>query len=277
MTQNPSSTRANLSLHSPPIRAIESPERQFRLDHKVVILTGASSGIGLRFSQVLAGVGARQIVVARREERLKQLESSLPNTLAVPCDMAEPDSPQLVVEAAIEAFGCVDVVINNAGVADLVPAEHETLAEFESVLRLNLLAPFGLAQAAARQMISSGKGGTIVNVASILGLVALGKAMPQAAYTSSKAGLVNLTRELAAQWAQYGIRVNALCPGFFESEMTADLFEAQSGQQWLERRTLLSRGGREGELDAAMLLLASGASSYMTGQTLIVDGGWTAV
>ena len=147
---------------------------------------------------------------------------------------------------------------------------------FREVLEVNLVAPFVLARTAARNMLERGAGGSIVNVASILGLVGVGRP-PQGAYTASKGGLVNLTRELSAQWASSGVRVNAIAPGFFESEMTEELFADERGSKWVARHTPMRRHGHAHELDGALLFLAGDASSYVTGQILAVDGGWTAV
>ena len=181
-----------------------------------------------------------------------------------------------VVEATLGQYGRVDVLVNNAGMVDVVPAEDEPLEAFREVVDVNLVAPFALAQSVARAMIESDGGGVIVNVASVLGLVGAGQ-IPQAGYAASKGGIVNLTRELSSQWAKKGIRVNALAPGWFESEMNEDMLSSEKGQQWVARRTPLGRHGREGELDGALLFLASDASTYVTGHVLAVDGGWTAI
>jgi NAD(P)-dependent dehydrogenase (short-subunit alcohol dehydrogenase family) len=167
------------------------------------------------------------------------------------------------------------VLVNNAGMVDAEPAIDEPLDTFKDVIDVNLVAPFALAQRAARAMLENG-GGTIVNVASILGLRGVGQ-IPQAGYAASKGGIVNLTRELGAQWARKGIRVNAIAPGWFESEMTSDMFAEESGHKWVARRAPMGRHGKEGELDGALLFLASDASSYVTGHILAVDGGWTSV
>ena len=213
--------------------------------------------------------------MARRRERLEQLAAELHDALPVPCDLARLDVGS-VVEATLGRYGRVDVLVNNAGMVDVVPAEDEPLEAFREVVDVNLVAPFALAQRVARAMIESADGGVIVNVASVLGLVGAGQ-IPQAGYAASKGGVVNLTRELASQWAKKGIRVNALAPGWFESEMNEDMLSSEKGQQWVARRAPLGRHGREGELDGALLFLASDASSYVTGHILAVDGGWTAI
>ena len=194
----------------------------------------------------------------------------------MPCDLAEPDAPDVVVGATLERYGRVDVVVNNAGTSTVGPALEDDLDEFRRIVEVNLVAPFAIARLAARSMIETGRGGTIVNVASILGMVGVGQ-IPQASYTAAKGGLVNLTRELAAQWARKGVRVNTLAPGWFPSEMTADMFSDESSLRWLKSKAPMGRPGETHELDGALLFLASDASSYVTGAVLPVDGGWTAI
>ena len=251
------------------------PLAAFRLDGKVAVLTGASSGIGARFARVLDAAGAKVVLAARRVERLEALAEQLDDAVAVACDVADDAACEALVATAVERYGTVDVLVNNAGVSDVVPAESEPLEQFRSTLEVNLTGAFNLCHLAGRRMLEQGRG-SVVNVASVLGLVGAGQ-IPQAGYTASKAGLVNLGRELAVQWARRGVRVNAICPGWFPSEMTADLFDDEGGQQWIRRRTPMGRGGELRELDGALLFLASDASSYVTGQVVVVDGGWTAV
>ena len=251
-------------------------EAAFRLDGKVAVVTGASSGLGERFARVLAGAGARVVIAARRVDRLERLASELDGAVPVACDLSRGEDLELPVQKAIEECGRVDVMVNNAGIEDSAPAVEEDEQRFRQVLELNLLAPFVLARTAARDMLARGESGSIVNIASVFGIVGVGRP-PQGAYTASKGGLVNLTRELSAQWSSSGIRVNTIAPGFFESEMTDQLFSDERGYKWVARHTPMRRHGHAHELDGALLFLASDASSYVTGHTLAVDGGWTSV
>lgn len=248
----------------------------FRLDGKVAIVTGASSGLGDRFARILAAAGARVVVTARRLDRLERLAGELDGAVPVACDLARHEDQALPVERAIAECGRVDVLVNNAGIESHATALDETADRFREVLEVNLVAPFVLAQAAARDMHSRGAPGSIVNVSSVLGIVGIGQ-IPQAAYTASKGGINNLTRELSAQWSRQGIRVNALAPGFFASQMTEQLLGDERGRRWVARHTTAGRHGLPHELDGALLFLASDASSYVTGHVLPVDGGWTAI
>ena len=250
------------------------PFAPFRLDGRVAVVTGASSGLGARFARVLHGAGATVVVSARRADRLEALVAELDGAVAIPCDVADGSSIERLVEEVAGSLGRIDVLVNNAGMSEPLPGEDEPVDTFRRVLEVNLVGLFHLSQVAGRHMLSAGSG-TIVNIASILGLVASGQ-LPQASYTASKAGVVNLTRELAVQWARRGVRVNAIAPGWFPSEMTDEMFGDEGGQRFIRRNTPMGRGGEEHELDGALLFLASDASTYVTGQTVVVDGGWTA-
>ena len=251
------------------------PIDRFRLDGRVVLLTGASSGIGAHLAQVLGGAGAQLVLAARRADRIEALAADLDGAMPVACDVSRDEELERLVGLALERHGRIDVLVNNAGTADPQPAEDEPSERFREVLAVNLTAAFVLTQLVGRQMLDRG-GGVVVNVASVLGLVASGQ-IPQAGYVASKGGLVNLTRELAAQWARRGIRVNALAPGWFRTEMTELMFADEGGERWIRRKTPMGRAGELHELDGALLFLASDASTYVTGQVLTVDGGWTAV
>ena len=247
----------------------------FRLDGRVVLVTGASSGFGRRFARVAASAGARVALAARRLDRLEALADRLPDALAVGCDVADDEQCRDLVARTVDHFGRVDVLVNNAGISDAPDAAVDAdIANFRRVVDVNLNACFLLAGLCARDMITRGQG-SIVNIASVHGFV--GSAPnSQAAYAASKAGLVNLTRELALQWARHQVRVNALCPGYFPTELTGVMFEDEQMTGWIERNTPLRRGGADHELDGAFLFLASDASTYVTGASLLVDGGWTA-
>jgi NAD(P)-dependent dehydrogenase (short-subunit alcohol dehydrogenase family) len=243
----------------------------------VAIVTGASSGLGERFARVLDAAGARVVVAARRHERLEKLAAQLRDAHPVACDLSVAAAATGLVETTLERYGTVDVVINNAGVDHTEPALEQSLDDFRHEVAVNLIAPFELARAAARTMVDHGRGGSIVNVASVWGVVGMGQ-IPDAGYAASKGGLVSLTRELAAQWARAGIRVNTLAPGWFRSEMTqARMFEDERSLRWMRQRTPMGRGGEIHELDGALLYLASDASSFVTGTVMPVDGGWTAI
>jgi NAD(P)-dependent dehydrogenase (short-subunit alcohol dehydrogenase family) len=179
------------------------------------------------------------------------------------------------VTEVVDRLGRVDVLVNNAGIGDVIPAEDEPLEQFSEVVRINLTAAFHASQVVGRHMLRQGSG-SIVNVASILGYVSAGT-IPQAGYAASKGGLITLTKELAAQWSRRGVRVNALCPGWFHTEMTDEMFTQESGHTYVRRKTVLGRLGEEHELDGALLWLASDASSYVTGTSVVVDGGFLAM
>lgn len=247
----------------------------FRMDGKVVVVTGASSGLGARFAEVLAAAGAGLVLAARRQDAVEKLASRLPGAIGARCDVTDESDCVALVERTMQEHGRIDVLVNNAGVSNVARAEDETTETFRQVVEVNLVATYTLSRLVGIQMLKAGRG-NVVNVASMVGLVGLGR-MPQASYAASKAGVVNLTRELAAQWARKGVRVNALAPGFFPTEMTNELFGTDTGQAWMEKMTPMGRGGRLEELDGALLYLASEASSYATGSIVTVDGGWTAV
>ncbi len=245
----------------------------FHLDGKVVIVTGASSGLGVSFAQGFAEAGADVVLGARRVEKMTGtaalVEQAGRRVHTRKTDVADPDQCQQLVDAAMAEFGRVDVLINNAGVGIAVPATRETTHEFRSVVDVNLHGSYWMAQACGRVMQP---GSSIINIASVLGLTTAG--LPQAAYSASKAAVIGLTRDLAQQWSgRKGIRVNAIAPGFFASEMTDDLKPGYL--DGLMPRIIMGRLGDAAELAATAVWLASPAGGYVTGQTIVVDGGLT--
>ncbi|MEZ0382750.1 SDR family NAD(P)-dependent oxidoreductase [Mycobacterium sp. pW045] len=246
---------------------------KFRMDGRVAVVTGASSGLGVHFARAFAEAGADVVLAARRVEKLAAAAELVAATgrtaLPVATDIADPDAATNMVEAAMQRFGRVDVLINNAGIGTAHPATRETPEQFREVIDINLNGAYWAAQACGRVMQP---GSSIVNISSILGLTTAG--LPQAAYAASKAGLIGLTRDLAQQWgSRKGIRVNAIAPGFFQTEMTD-----QYRPGYLEsiaHRIVLGRMGDPEELAATVVWLASDAGGYVTGQTLAVDGGFT--
>jgi len=251
----------------------------FSLENKVAIITGASSGLGVTFANALADAGAKVILAARRKDLLEKLVEKLQaidkQAMAVACDVTREEDVTRLVDTAIKNYGQVDILVNNAGIANSVPAEIETADQFRQVMDVNVTGSFLCARQCGAAMLEAGKG-SIINIASMMGLVGIGQ-IPQAAYNASKGAIVNMTRELAAQWARRGVRVNALAPGWFPSEMTSDLFENEQAARFISRKTPMGRPGNPSELIGPLLLLASDASSFMTGQTIVVDGGWTIV
>jgi len=232
---------------------MDSASHLFSLSNRTAILTGASSGLGAQFAHVLA----RPVH-------------------PVPCDITGSDAPERLVSSALDRFGTVDIVVNNAGISRVLPAIDDNIDEFRSELEINLVAPYELARMAASWMIDANRPGSIINIGSILGARGGGR-LKAPGYAASKGGLHNLTRELASQWARKNVRVNAIAPGWFGTEMNAEMFDTDGGMRYIVDNTPMGRPGTDGELDGALVFLASDASSYVTGQTVFVDGGWTAV
>ena len=254
---------------------MNDPLNVFRLDGKIALVTGASSGIGAQTVKLFSSLGAKVIAAARREDRLHDLANQYPNVMAVKCDVGVEADCKNVVNTIINEYGKIDILINNAGISDPIPALEEDLDLFKRVIQIDLISCFHLAQLCAQHMETQETGGAIVNVASIHGFVG-SSPNNQPGYTAAKGGLINLTRELALEWARHGIRVNAIAPGYISTELTDEMIAGESGRKWIERNTPMRRPGEVTELDGALLLLASDAGSYITGETIAIDGGWLA-
>ena len=254
---------------------MNDPLNVFRLDGKIALVTGASSGIGAQTVKLFSSLGAKVIAAARREDRLQDLANQYPDVMAVRCDVGIEADCKNLVDTIINEYGKIDILINNAGISDPIPALEEDLDLFKRVIQIDLISCFHLAQLCAQHMETQETGGAIVNVASIHGFVG-SSPNNQPGYTAAKGGLINLTRELALEWARHGIRVNAIAPGYITTELTDEMIAGESGRKWIERNTPMRRPGEVTELDGAMLLLASDAGSYITGETIAIDGGWLA-
>jgi hypothetical protein len=243
------------------------------LADRVAIVTGASSGLGARFAEVLAEAGAQVIAAARRIERLEELARARSGVHPVACDVTADDDRERLVATALERYGRIDVCVNNAGVSSGGPDRQATLDGFRSVMRVNVEALFALSQAVSVPMRAQGSG-SVINISSMFSFIA-SMPVPEAGYVASKSAVNGLTRELASQWGADGVRVNAIAPGWFPTEMNAELFRDERTQRWFRRQCPMGRPGRIEELDGVLLFLASDASSYCTGQVITVDGGWT--
>ena len=247
---------------------------RFRLDGRVAIVTGASAGLGEGIARALAQAGARVAVVARRYDRLAKLAGEI-GGVPVVCDLAELSQVAAVVPAVRDQLGAPEILVNAAGnYVSRDRAEDEDPDAIRRTLELNLVAPFRLAQDVYPHMAAVGRG-AIVNISSIGGQVGI-PGIPQASYAASKLGLSGLTVELAVQWARDGIRVNTIAPGFFRSELTGAMYEDERTTTWLHRNTPLPYDGTVDDFTGAVLWLTSDAGRYVTGQTIIIDGGWTA-
>ena len=245
------------------------------LDGRVVIVTGASAGLGVQFARAVADAGGIPVLAARRLDRLEGLAAELGGEcLPIACDVVVAEDRERLVRAALERFGRIDGLVNNAGAADIKPALRQPPEDFERLVGVNLVAPYALARDVAPVMREAG-GGSIVNIASVAGIIPVSW-QPHASYVAAKTGLVGLTRELASQWGRYGIRVNAIAPGPFTTEMAGDTYESGWAAEKMRDAIPLGRIGRPGEMDALLVLLLASGGEYITGQTIAVDGGLSA-
>jgi NAD(P)-dependent dehydrogenase (short-subunit alcohol dehydrogenase family) len=245
--------------------------KPFDLSGKTALVTGASSGLGAHFAKCLGEAGAAVVLAARRADRLQSLQAELAGlgikARAIDLDVTSGDS----VAASLDAAGPLDVLVNNAGISIVKPALEMPEKDWDAVVDTNLRGAWLMAQGAARRWVADKRSGSIVNIGSILGLRTIGQVAP---YNASKAGLIHLTRALAMEWARYQIRVNAICPGYIETEMNSAFWKTSGGQKLIERIPQ-RRIGQPEHLDGALLLLASDAGEFMTGSVITVDGGHT--
>lgn len=252
----------------------------FDLTDQIAVVTGASSGLGLQMSHGLAEHGAEIIMLARRKEKLEAAAAEVADrwgvsTHAVPCDVTDLAQIKAAVQATRQWCKDIDILVNNAGAGGVMPALDMTDEQWDWDLAVDLTGVFRVIREFGREMVS-GHYGRIINIASMYGLVG-NLAAPASAYHAAKGGVVNLTRALAAEWAQEGVTVNCLCPGYFETELTAQTLETPAFQEHMQRTIPLQRHGRAGELNSAVVFLAAKESSYITGQIITVDGGYTCV
>ena len=249
--------------------------KRFDLTGKVALVTGASSGLGMHFARTLAAAGASVAIAARRVERLSSLQAELQtpdaDAVAIALDVQSGDSITAAFAAVEQALGPIDIVVNNAGISIVKPALEMPVEDWDAVVNTNLRGAWLVAQAAGKRWLMANRPGVIVNIASILGLRTIGQVAP---YNASKAGLIHLTRALAMEWARHDIRVNAICPGYIETEMNGDFWKTPAGQRLIDRIPQ-RRIGKPEHLDGALLLLVSDAGTFMTGSVLTVDGGHT--
>jgi len=260
---------------------VPNHDDQFNLEGKVAIVTGCSSGLGISFAEALLNNGANVVICARREKQLREVAKSLDpsgqRVIPIKADVTVEDDVQLVFREANRLFKRIDILVNNAGMdSEGTPfAERIDSSDFEMTLKVNLIGSWNCSKTAGIYMLSSGYPGSIINIASIAGLGG-SKGMLSPGYSAAKAGIISLTQNLAANWSDRGIRVNCIAPGYFPSEMSTFVRNNPAVAEHVKSQIPLGRFGNPSELKGILLLLASGAGSYITGQTIAVDGGFSA-
>lgn len=253
----------------------------FDLTGSVALVTGCSTGLGVQMAKALASQGAKIVAVARRQNLIDEVAAQIHEefgveTLAVRCDITDTAMVEEMVDTVLERFGRIDILVNNAGTGAVAPAEDITDEQFSNEVNIDLFGSFKVARAVAKKAMIPAKYGRIINIASMYGLVG-NKIAGSAPYHAAKGGVVNMTRALAAEWGKYNITVNAICPGYFYTDLTRETLDSDFFQQNAKTMIPEERYGEEGELDTAVLFLASAFSSYVTGVNLAVDGGYTAM
>lgn len=256
-------------------------KKYFDFKGQVALITGCSSGLGVQMAKALANEGCNIVAIARRMDKLEEVAKNITEEFGVEvlplrCDITDTDMVEDVVKKAMEHFGRIDILINNAGTGAVAPAENITDAEFENEMNIDLFGTFKVARAVAKQAMIPAKYGRIINISSMYGMVG-NKVAPSSPYHAAKGGVVNLTRALAAEWAQHNITVNSICPGYFWTELTEETLETDWFKTYAEHAIPMSRYGKEGELDTTALFLSAPGSSYVTGVILPVDGGYTCI
>lgn len=253
----------------------------FDLTGRVALVTGCSGGLGVQMAKALAQQGADLVIMARRYEKLLEVKQEIESAhgvkvLPIQCDVTNTEAVDKMVDEAIEKFGHIDIVVNNAGTGAITPAEDITDAQFENEMQIDLFGTFRVARAVAKKSMIPNKYGRVINIASMYGLVG-NKIAPSSPYHAAKGGVVNLTRALAGEWGKYGITVNTICPGYFMTPLTRDTLTSEYFTNYAKSVIPLERYGEEGELDSAVVFLAADESRYVTGVALPVDGGYTCV
>ena len=253
----------------------------FNLDGRVALVTGCSGGLGVQMAKALASRHCNLVIIARRYEKLLEVQKEIEGlfgvkVLPIQCDITNTEAVDKMVDEAVAKCGKIDILVNNAGTGAVAPAEKITDEQFMNEVQIDLFGTFRVARAVAQKSMIPNQYGRVINIASMYAFVG-NRIAPASPYHAAKGGVVNLTRALAAEWGKYGITVNAICPGYFITPLTKETLESDYFTQYAKTVIPLERYGHEGELDPAVLFLASEASTYVTGVALPVDGGYTCV